>query len=121
VTSTGAALNLIARVKNARAVAALREQDVDDLAVLIDRPAEVRPAPGDLEVGLVDEPAITCRVPARASGVDELAGEGLHPPIHRHVINLDAALGQQFLDVTVGQPVAQVPAHRDRDHSRGNR
>jgi hypothetical protein len=32
------------------------------------------------------------------------------------VIDGDAALGQQFLDVPVGQPVAQVPADRDRDH-----
>jgi hypothetical protein len=29
---------------------------------------------------------------------------GLHPPIHRHVINIDASFGQEFLDVTVGQP-----------------
>jgi hypothetical protein len=25
-------------------------------------------------------------------------------------------LAEQFLDIAVGQPVAQVPAHRDRDH-----
>jgi hypothetical protein len=47
--------------------------------------------------------------------VTELRGEGLHPPVYRHVIDLDAALGQQLLDVAVGQPVAQVPAHRDSD------
>ncbi|HET9897613.1 MAG TPA: hypothetical protein VFQ44_22005 [Streptosporangiaceae bacterium] len=28
----------------------------------------------------------------------------------------DAALGQQFLNVAVGQAVTQVPADRDRDH-----
>src|SRR5205823_898479 len=33
-----------------------------------------------------------------------------------HVIDGDAALGQQFLDVPVGQSIAQVPADRDRDH-----
>jgi hypothetical protein len=32
------------------------------------------------------------------------------------VVDLDAVLGQQLLDIAVGQPVAQVPAHRDRDH-----
>jgi hypothetical protein len=32
------------------------------------------------------------------------------------VIDLDAALGQQLLDIAIGQPVAQLPAHRDRDH-----
>jgi hypothetical protein len=32
------------------------------------------------------------------------------------VVDLDAALGQQLLDVAVGQAVAQVPADRGRDH-----
>ena len=51
----------------------------------------------------------------RAGRIDELGREGLHPPVDRDVIDLDAAFGQQFLDVAVGQSVAQVPAHRDRD------
>jgi hypothetical protein len=32
------------------------------------------------------------------------------------VIDGDAALGQQLLDVAVGQSLAQVPADRHRDH-----
>ena len=43
-------------------------------------------------------------------------GEPLHPPVHRHVVDVDAAFGKQFFDVAVGQPVAQIPAHRQRDH-----
>jgi hypothetical protein len=53
---------------------------------------------------------------SRPGGVDKLRCEGLHPAVDRHVVDLDAALGQQLLDIAVGQPVAQVPAHRDRDH-----
>jgi hypothetical protein len=34
------------------------------------------------------------------------------------VINLDATLGQQLLDISVGKPVAQVPSHREHDHIR---
>jgi hypothetical protein len=34
------------------------------------------------------------------------------------VVNSDAALGQQLFDVSVGQPVAQVPTHGLRDHVR---
>jgi hypothetical protein len=34
------------------------------------------------------------------------------------VIDLDIAFGQQLLDVLVREPVAQVSAHRDRDHLR---
>ena len=66
-----------------RAVAALRDQDVDDLTVLVDRAVEVGPPAGDLDVGLIDKPSVARRVTRRASGLDELGGEGLHPPIDR--------------------------------------
>jgi hypothetical protein len=59
---------------------------------------------------------MTGGVPGWASSLNELGCEGLHPPVDRDVIDLDAALGEQFLDVAVGQAVAQIPAHRDRDH-----
>jgi hypothetical protein len=55
---------------------------------------------------------------ARPRSLDELRGESLHPPVHADVVNGDAALGQQFLDVAVGQPAPQVPADGDRDHLR---
>jgi hypothetical protein len=32
------------------------------------------------------------------------------------MIDRDAAFGEQFLDIAVGQATAQVPADRDRDH-----
>jgi hypothetical protein len=34
------------------------------------------------------------------------------------MINGDTAFGQQFLDIAIGKPVAQVPSHRDHDHVR---
>jgi hypothetical protein len=55
-------------------------------------------------------------MPGRAGGVDERRREGLHPAVDRHVIDCDAALGEQLLDVAIGQGEAQVPAHRHRDH-----
>ena len=36
--------------------------------------------------------------------------------MRRHVIDLDAAIGQQLHDLAVGQGVPLVPAHRHRDH-----
>ena len=42
--------------------------------------------------------------------------ERLHPPIDRHVIDVDTAFAEQFLDVAVGHAVPHVPAHCDRDH-----
>jgi hypothetical protein len=48
-------------------------------------------------------------------GVGQQHSEPLHPPEHGDVVDLDTTLNQEFLDVAVGQVVAQVPAHRDDD------
>jgi hypothetical protein len=39
----------------------------------------------------------------------------MDPPVDAHVIDLDAALGQQLLEVSVGQAEPQVPADRQGD------
>ena len=41
-----------------------------------------------------------------------------HIKPHSKVVGLDTALGQQLLDIAVGEAVPQVPADRDRDHFR---
>jgi hypothetical protein len=84
--------------------------------MLIDRPVEIGPLSGDLQVGLVDEPPVPGNVAARPGRLDELRSEPLHPPVDGDVIDGDTPLGQQFLDVPVGKSIAQVPADRDRDH-----
>ncbi len=99
-------------------VARQRKQDVDDLAILIDCPVEIIPLTGDLDVGLVDEPPVARSVAAGPGGLDELGGKPLYPSVDGDVIHGDAALGQQFLAVPVGQAVPQVPANRYRDDLR---
>ncbi len=37
------------------------------------------------------------------------------------LVDDDAAFGEEFFDVAVGQRVAQVPPHRPHDHVRENR
>jgi hypothetical protein len=46
--------------------------------------------------------------------LDDERGEALHPPVDRDVINLDAAFGEEFFDISVEQAEAEVPAHRQR-------
>ena len=41
------------------AVTAFADQDIDDLPVPVDPAVEIAPAPGDLDVGFVDEPPVT--------------------------------------------------------------
>ena len=74
VTSTGAGpLQRAGEERSGSAgITAFEDQDVDDLAVLVDRAVEVRPAAGDLHVGLIHEPPITSGVTQRPGGVDEL-------------------------------------------------
>ncbi len=66
-------------------IALLGDQDVDDLAELVDRPVQIDPSSGDFDVRFVDEPPITAGVPAGSSRVDQQRSEPLHPPVHTHV------------------------------------
>src|SRR5712691_2262325 len=84
--------------------------------MLVDRPVRRRPPPGDLDVRLIGEPPVTRSMPTQPRRLDELGSEALDPPVHGHVVNGDAPLGQQLLDVPVGQAMAQVPADREGDH-----
>jgi hypothetical protein len=87
----------------------LGSQHVDHLPELVHSPVQVDPPARDLDVGLVDEPPVPGGVPTRPGSVNEQRGEPLHPAVHGHVIDLDAAFGEVFFDVAVGQSVAQIP------------
>jgi transposase len=65
-----------------------RNEHVDVLAVLVDRPVEVAPVAGDLDISLVDE----------------LRRERLYPAVDGHAIHHDAPLGEQLFHVAVGRP-----------------
>ena len=121
VTSAGAVAPASARVKNRRAAVLSRfgrEQHVDDLAELVDCPVQVTPPAEDLHICLVNEPAVPRIVPGGLGRLDEQRGEPPDPPVHRHVVHLDAAFGEQLLDVAVGQPEPEVPADSQRDDFR---
>src|SRR6266487_2788389 len=60
--------------------------------MLIDRPVQVSPLAGHLDVGLIDEPPVTGSVAARPGSLDELEGETLDPPVDGDVVDGDAAL-----------------------------
>src|SRR6266540_3144944 len=92
-----------------------REEDVDDLAELVDGPEQVAPRPAHPHVRLVDVPAITHHVPTCPSRLGELGCEPVHPPVDAHVVDLDASFGQELLHVPVGEAEAQVPPDRQGD------
>jgi hypothetical protein len=92
------------------------DQHINDLPELVDRSVHVPPSPGDFHVGLVHEPAIAYSVPAGAGGLGQQRREPLYPAVDGDVISLDTTLGEEFLDVAIGQPEAQVPADRQDNH-----
>jgi hypothetical protein len=119
VTSTGATLVApIARSKkpvSSLGVPPWRDEHVDDLPELVDRAVDGAPLASHLHVGFVRVPAIANQVPTRPGGVGQQWREALHPPVDRDVVDLHAALGQELLDVAIGQAKAEVPADCDDD------
>lgn len=71
--------------------------------MLVDRPAQIGPLSGHLDIGLIDEPPTTGSVAAWPRRLDEFRGKALDPPVDGDVVNSDCALGRQLLDVAVGQ------------------
>ena len=57
-------------------------------------------------------------MPARPGGVGQQRREPLDPPIDGDVVDLNAAFGEEFFDVAVGQAEAQVSADRQHDYIR---
>jgi hypothetical protein len=65
--------------------------------------------------GLVCLPAVTDGVPAGPGSLSQQRCEPLQRPVDGDVVDLDAPLGEQLLDIAVGQAEAQVPADREDD------
>ena len=97
-----------------------RHEHVDDLPVLVNSPVHIPPHPGHFHVGFVDEPAVPDTVPTRTRGLDQYRREALHPPVQGDVVDHDSAFRERLFEITIRQPVAQIPAHREQDHLRRN-
>ena len=93
-------------------IAGLRQVEVDGVATAVDRALQIRPFPFDLDVRFVHAPrwrkAATATMPAQAPF--DFRRVGLHPAIDGGVVHRNAALFQQFLEVTVADAVSAVPS-----------
>jgi hypothetical protein len=54
-------------------------------------------------------------MPAGPSNLGQQRREPQHPPVDGDMVDRNAALGEQLLDVAIRQAVAQVPAHCQHD------
>ena len=90
-----------------------------DLPELVDGAVQVHPPARHFQAGLINEPAVTATVAARAGGVDQQRRQGLDPAVDADMADLDSPLRQQLLDVAVRQPVTQLaPDGEDDDVGR---
>ena len=99
-----------------RQVPLLGDQHVDDLPELVNRPVQIHPLPGHLDIGFVHEPPVTGGVPAGTCRVDQQRSEPLHPAVDAHVIDLHSALDQQLFNIAIRKSITEVPAHCQHDH-----
>ena len=60
-------------------------------------------------------------MPTGPGGVGQQRREPQHPPVDGDVVDLDATLDEQLLDVAVGQAETQVPPDRQHDDIRRKR
>lgn len=93
------------------------QAEVDEPAVLIDRPPQIAPTAVHPKVGFVNVPCQAAPTAMAAVGaLADLGAELLDLAIDSCGIDGDAAFRQQVATVALGQRVAAVPPHGQQDH-----
>jgi len=102
----GRADGLVEEPTGGLGVSARGDEHVDDLPELVDRAVDIASAPSHLHICLVHRPSIPDGVSTWPGSLGQQGHEAQYPPIDRDVVDLDATLGEQFLDVAIRQAEA---------------
>ena len=87
------------------------QQEVDGVAVAVDRPVQALPLAVDLHVGLVHPPTQADWALAPTEHGRQHRQHLDQPAMQRGVIDEDPALGHHLLDVPKAQRIGRIPAH----------
>jgi hypothetical protein len=101
------------------AIPAALDQNIQDKAILIDRPPQLVLPAGDTDDNLIEVPPINRSRSAAADAVGELPTELLGPAANCFVANLNPAGGQHLLHHSKAQGEAEVQPDREADHLGG--
>jgi hypothetical protein len=77
----------------------------------INSPVEIIPLLLDLDVGLIDPVRIVSGCEIWPAAFIKLRCVALDPAEHRRMIDVEAALQQEFFYVTVAQGIPEIPSH----------
>ena len=92
------------------------QKEIDRLPSAVHRPIEIRPASLHPDVGFVHPPGAVAHSQMRADSLFKLRCVGLDPSEDRRVVDLDAAIEQHELQITIADGKHQIPSHRPKDH-----
>src|SRR3984885_5217010 len=90
-------------------------QEIDRLPSAVHRPIEIRPASLHPDVGFVHPPGAVAHSQMRADALFKFRCVGLDPSEDRRVVDLDAAIEQHELQITVADG-NQIPSRGPKDH-----
>ena len=93
----------------------LREEGVNNLPIFINGAVDIRPAPLQTDICLIDAPLGANSSSVSACGIAEKWKESLDPAVDRTAINDATTLGEPLHDVGVAQSIAHVPAYSQGD------
>src|ERR1700731_2836828 len=93
-------------------------QDLEDLALMIDRAPQIHMLAGDADDHFVEMPSITWSRTAPPQSPSDRRSEFEHPSTNALVGDVEATLGKQFLHIAIAQGEAQVEPNRVLNHDR---
>lgn len=91
-------------------VATIREHEVNELAMFVDRSKEILPAPSDPHVGLIHTPRTGPESLVLADPLLDLRRVALNPSVDRRWVDLDPTLLHHLRQITIADAVLAVPA-----------
>jgi Domain of unknown function (DUF3387) len=91
------------------------EQEVDGLALLVNRSIEIVPLGFDRNVRLIDPPRRTHASRESAPSLLILRNVPSHPSQNRRMRDFDAALRHNLDEIPIRQPIGDVPTHAQLD------
>jgi hypothetical protein len=92
------------------------QEKIDRVTSLVDGAIQVFPLASDLNVGLVDTPALADGELVAAKRFLQYRQQLDGPAVHGRMIDRNAALSHHFFEVSQAQRVGHVPTHASQDH-----